>query len=588
MLSRIERLLHRERNAIAMGHRDLMALPVEERIERGDSLGGLRWAGEGSGGAIRLRCRENLAKFRTGDPLRLRPADATPATAGIAVVYESHDDATGIVTVTRDTYRTGGRIDSSGELQLDPEATSLVELALEALGRMRTSTAPAVVLARRMLEGTAAPERDHEAFRAGFALAESTGALDRSQCEAFASAFSDTPFALVQGPPGTGKTQVLARAACRAARLGERVLVTAYTHRAVNHALAKIADADPSLDVVKVGKPSGRDGLARTGVGAVSSMRRLPPADGRPRVVGATIFSLRGAWGDGTEDGFDRVVFDEAAQIPLAYAPMGLLAGKRFLFVGDHAQLGPIIQGEHDDPLAARSIFEHLAALYPSTMLRTTYRLNDGLHAFPSREFYGGRLAPSDPAGGARFGVVTGGSFDPVFDPDAPVVFAGVHHEGFRTRALPEAAAVADLAYDLLARQGLPSSELAIVSPYRAQLRLIRRLLRSRLDQAGGASLVLPVIDTVERIQGQEREAVLVSLTASDPEVLAGEQAAFFYSPNRLNVTLTRARTKLVLVGSKAAFEAFPSRLEDLLHADLFRRLRRSIPEIDLSARYLP
>jgi DNA replication ATP-dependent helicase Dna2 len=95
------------------------------------------------------------------------------------------------------------------------------------------------------------------------------------------------------------------------------------------------------------------------------------------------------------------------------------------------------------------------------------------------------------------------------------------------------------------------------------------------------------VVDTVERIQGQEREAVIVSLTASDPEYLAGEQAAFFFSPNRLNVTLTRARTKLVIFASGHLFRAMPASFEDLRNADLFRRLYAELPRVDLSPSYL-
>jgi DNA replication ATP-dependent helicase Dna2 len=141
---------------------------------------------------------------------------------------------------------------------------------------------------------------------------------------------------------------------------GHRVLVTAYTHRAVNHALRKIADADPALTVVKAGKASGADDL-RGSPSPVPSMRRLPAGGDPRRVVGATLFSLKAVWEEGA---FDVVVVDEAAQIPLTFAPCALLAAPRYVLVGDHRQLGPIVQGRHQDPLAARSLFEHLAVAY--------------------------------------------------------------------------------------------------------------------------------------------------------------------------------------------------------------------------------
>jgi DNA replication ATP-dependent helicase Dna2 len=278
------------------------------------------------------------------------------------------------------------------------------------------------------------------------------------------------------------------------------------------------------------------------------------------------------------------VVVDEAAQIPLAYAPCALLCGARFVLVGDHRQLGPIVRGRHADPLAVRSLFEHLAATYPPALLRTTYRMNSGLCSFPSRTFYEGRLASSPAATDARFAAVAGGPFDDLFDPARPAVLALVAHEGFRTRCEPEARLVAAMALDRIVRQKGDPRDLAIVSPYRAQLRLIRTLVRRGLDAAGVAG-PLPVIDTVERIQGQERDLVIVSLTASDPDYLGGEAAAFFYSAHRLNVTITRAKTKLAIVASPRAFEAFPKTFEGLADVERFRRLRRELPSIDATTR---
>jgi hypothetical protein len=61
---RLERLLHREHHAILLGHRDLMTLPIDERVDRGDSIAGLAFLGEADGGRISLRCADNVAKFR--------------------------------------------------------------------------------------------------------------------------------------------------------------------------------------------------------------------------------------------------------------------------------------------------------------------------------------------------------------------------------------------------------------------------------------------------------------------------------------------------------------------------------------------
>jgi DNA replication ATP-dependent helicase Dna2 len=213
--------------------------------------------------------------------------------------------------------------------------------------------------------------------------------------------------------------------------------------------------------------------------------------------------------------------------------------------------------------------------------------MNRGINRFPGKNFYGGRLEPAGDVAEASFPYVAGGPFDRVFDPRLPAVIARVDHEGFRTRSEPEARAVVDLAADALLRQGRDPGSMAVVSPFRAQLRAIVTLLRRELSGAGTSAPGMPVVDTVERIQGQERELIVVSLTASDPEHLSGRTAEFFFSPNRLNVTLTRARTKLIVVCSRHLFRAVPRDLEQLRKADLFRRLFRELPHVDLSGEYL-
>jgi hypothetical protein len=98
---RLARLLHREHHAILLGHRDLMTLPLDERVERGDSLARLVYGGEVSG-RITLRCADNLAKYRIGDALRLGNGERAEGARGLGVIYESFDDAKGTLIVSRD------------------------------------------------------------------------------------------------------------------------------------------------------------------------------------------------------------------------------------------------------------------------------------------------------------------------------------------------------------------------------------------------------------------------------------------------------------------------------------------------------
>ena len=84
------------------------------------------------------------------------------------------------------------------------------------------------------------------------------------------------------------------------------------------------------------------------------------------------------------------------------------------------------------------------------------------------------------------------------------------------------------------------------------------------------ASPALPLVDTVERVQGAERDVILFGLTASDPDHLLSE---FLNSPNRLNVAMTRARTKLIIIGSRAFFSALPDSESMLIKNSCFKQL---------------
>ena len=309
-----------------------------------------------------------------------------------------------------------------------------------------------------------------------------------------------------------------------------------------------------------------------------------PPPRGHGQIVGGVVLALKNQW---SGEPFHRVVFDEASQISLPHAICGMLAGRRYVFVGDHRQLGPIVQGDHDDEIARLSIFEHLLGMapdgkgdgdgrYPATMLETTYRMNDGINAFPSARFYRGLLRPAESCANRRFELRPGGPFDDLLDPDRPAVFASIAHEGHQMSCEPEARLVRDLLADLILRQGVSPEQVAVVTPYRAQIRLIENLVQGTFattrHAGAGNRDALPVIDTVERMQGQQREIVIVSLVCSEPEYAARE-AAFFFSPNRLNVSITRARTKLVVIASPLLFSALPADLEDLIRANRFVRL---------------
>ena len=224
-----------------------------------------------------------------------------------------------------------------------------------------------------------------------------TKGFNQKQLEAFLGAYSTSNYYLIQGPPGTGKTWVLAHLAEKLAREGERVLITAFTHRAINNALVKTAKSTGYNKICKIGQATNATDLSWAN-GSVTNYEKFTFSpyshNDRGLIVGGTCFAVRTSRLSGVE--FDTVIFDEAGQVTLPLAFAGMLAGKRHIFIGDHMQMPPVVVAEHRDDLVTRSIFESLFSHAPGTMLELTYRMNREINDFPSKHFYHGNLRADD------------------------------------------------------------------------------------------------------------------------------------------------------------------------------------------------
>ncbi|WP_170305843.1 DEAD/DEAH box helicase [Pseudoduganella ginsengisoli] len=372
-------------------------------------------------------------------------------------------------------------------------------------------------------------------------VARAEGCNDK-QAEAVSWAHGARHVACIQGPPGTGKTRVLALIARLAVERGERILMTSHTHTAINHALNKIHEQ--GVPVVKVGVPTQRRGLS-------AQIRNVDSLDGwneRPTngyVVGATPFATCTARLQNYA--FDTIIFDEASQVTVPLALMAMRKGKRFIFIGDQKQLPPVLQSRSVLDKHAYSVFARLTSPKAEhlVMLEETYRMNRWLTAWPSNTFYGGALRA---AGGNRERRLQLGAVPPrfaqVLDGAYPAVFIGTPDRTARMKNWEEARLVAEICA-AAAEGGLALSDIGIVTPYRAQGRAIRNCLAQRFGHAAARQVVA---DTVERMQGQEREMIILSLATGD-EVFLGAVAEFFFQPERLNVSVTRAMTKLIVIG---------------------------------------
>ncbi len=127
---------------------------------------------------------------------------------------------------------------------------------------------------------------------------------------------------------------------------------------------------------------------------------------------------------------------------------------------------------------------------------------------------------------------------------------------------------MAKLAHRLITFNGISPDKIALISPHRAQNNAIIKKLGELLPN--NEKLCLPLVDTVERVQGAQKDIIIFGITSSDPDHLFTD---FLNNPNRLNVAISRAKTKLIIIGSKAFFRAIPGSEKMLAKNSCFKAL---------------
>ncbi|MEJ5223819.1 MAG: AAA domain-containing protein, partial [Anaerolineales bacterium] len=548
--------------------------PLGERVAKGWAIEGLRVVGFEKNIA-RLHCDTNQSRFREGDLVVLHQGNPRDENALHFDLYYDGETELEASLIRGNPYFMTAQPDG---WILDQDWFDASPFYLSALGTVADSQLGRTTILP-LLQGSLTPKLDFARYERAQALLKKTR-LNESQVEAVAQSYATDLLHLIQGPPGTGKTLMLAHLARLLVQDGLRVFVTALTHRAIHNALNKIPQVDETIPVCKIGEERHAGDLNVPSFETFDQSCFAEKSGGY--VVGATPFARQSQRLSNVE--FDVVLFDEASQITLPLAIMGMLAGSKYIFIGDENQLPPVTIFSAEQA-AQTSIFNYLAGRGQETMLNVTYRLNDVLTVWPSRTFYRSELKPSEEAAPRRLALSPEATrWDFVLDPASPAVFLDLCHVNTTTRSRIEAEVVSELVLALLMRDVAPE-EIGVVVPYRAQSRLIRTLLRRILMDEETVQRV--VVDTVERMQGQEREVVLVSFTTSSPK-FAAQMADFLFQPQRLNVAVTRPRSKLILVGSHhmlRADEIAPEHKETL---DMLRELIDScqtitIPNGDLS-----
>ena len=419
--------------------------------------------------------------------------------------------------------------------------------------------------------------------------------LTESQAEAFRQ-ICQRRVVPVWGPPGTGKTHFLAAAvlalaeACARAGTPFRVLVTAFTHAAIENLLRKIAalrETHQPASTVRIGKAKSWQGEEMPGIETVEESRLGQWLGEHPQaIVGATVYSCLKQYDQLPP--FELSMIDEASQVrvPEAAIPIGLAGTQgRLVLAGDHLQLPPIVVGvypetEPGQSVLHRSIFEavsHRSGSFGGVsgmeQLTENFRMNDVLTSFAGGLLYGPAYHSFDASvAGRRLNLLPQRCLDPFveacLDPEFPLVFVVLDGVWAARENPPEAELTAQLVAAL--RGALCQADgtlfgddgsffrdgVFVVSPHRAQIRAIQRELRRQRRWQSP-----PLVDTVDKMQGREADAVIVSYGVSDPE-FAAEEAEFIYGLNRLNVAVTRARAKCVVCLPRPLLDAPPQVLD--------------------------
>ena len=442
--------------------------------------------------------------------------------------------------------------------------------------------------------------------------------LNESQLAAVRHVQAAQDVAIIHGPPGTGKTTTLVQAILETIRRERRVLVCAPSNTAVDLLTEKLAER--GVNVIRMGNPSRVSDLllehtldaqvmAHKRYNELRSMRQTAEqyreeasrhtrqfgweereqrrllkeearalhqeADGLERYITEDLLdqvqvitcTLVGASNRNIRHlTYETVFIDEAAQAlePGCWIPIAK-AG-RVVLAGDHQQLPPTVKSEKAAKDGLReTLFEKCIKRQPavSRMLTVQYRMHEQIMEFSSEQFYDGRLVAAPTVAHADLA-----AYDLRFAPDLPVEFLDTAGFGFQEITIPESRSTAnpeeaDLllkrlaqlleAYDQADHEADPL-RIGVIAPYRAQINYLKDAVEEN-DELNGLLLHRQLsVGTVDSFQGQERDIIAISLTRSNSHGEIG----FLSDIRRMNVGMTRARKKLLLVGDSSTLGAHP------------------------------
>lgn len=422
--------------------------------------------------------------------------------------------------------------------------------------------------------------------------------LNASQEKAVNEVLWAKDVAVVHGPPGTGKTTTLVEAIFETLRRESQVLVCAQSNMAVDWISEKLVDR--GINVLRIGNPTRvndkmlsftyeRRFEAHPDYPQLWSIRKAirelrqqrKHADswhqkmdrlksratelelrirsslfGEARVIASTLTGAANRVLEGEK--YSTLFIDEAAQALEAACWIAIRKAGRVVLAGDHCQLPPTVKSIMAlKGGLGKTLMERIVENKPETvtLLKMQYRMNEQIMKFSSEWFYHG-MVESAPTVSHRG----------ILDYDTPMMWIDTAEcdgkeefvgENFGRINRAEAELTLQTLQQYLEKIGKQrileeSIDVGIISPYRAQVQLLRKELRKREFFRHYRHLL--TVNTVDGFQGQERDIILISLVRSND----GGDIGFLRDLRRMNVAITRARMKLIILGSSETMTSHP------------------------------